>query len=675
MSGREDMNTTLEQPALAFSSVATFTEALLTSEGGDSLAEALGVIGEQLAAHSIHMWSLQASSGDTLERVSSWPTDVEDTAPTCISVSVLPSEIEARLRLGDAVEMPNDMRTRHTMNQQDELGLCWAPMMSKGDLTGVLCARRERSRGVWTEAELSLMRATASVISTWTQRMEEAKEALERAGELGQILTHIEEAVFKTDASGQITYLNNSWERLLDLEPSACVGHSLVEYVDPLDHSGLVSRFLPLLREEVTFCRMKLRLLNSSKAQRWVELFARRIYSEDGVFLGATGTLRDFSEERWEQKLRREHARDEGMRGFASKLSHELNNILQVTLVSLELARGDLEAIIGEAPLKDDPLVDVHAGLERVRQVSAELNAFAQGSHTNALVGMSRAIDSAVERARALAPTAKVEVELPGMLWRGKGDERQIALALEHLVLNAMESSSDPQVNVSALNVNVSALDVGVTEHGMLPGDYACVLVRDDGHGMSSNTLERAWEPFETFKPGRRGMGLSVARAVASSHNGALIMRTTPGLGTSAAFYIPRHPESSVAGSPSPFYKRSGKKILLADDEPRVRTTLSKALRREGYDVTSVEDGATALAKLAGDDSYDLAIFDYIMPGLHGLPMLELVRARYEDLPILVCTGDRLGAQSVTRAFHDVPVLLKPYSVSQIKALLMELLS
>ena len=143
--------------------------------------------------------------------------------------SVLPSEIEARLRLGDAVEMPNDMRTRHTMNQQDELGLCWAPMMSKGDLTGVLCARRERSRGVWTEAELSLMRATASVISTWTQRMEEAKEALERAGELGQILTHIEEAVFKTDASGQITYLNNSWERLLDLEPSACVGHSLVD--------------------------------------------------------------------------------------------------------------------------------------------------------------------------------------------------------------------------------------------------------------------------------------------------------------------------------------------------------------------------------------------------------------------------------------------------------------
>jgi signal transduction histidine kinase len=663
---------TMERPALAFSSVASFTEALLTSgRDGDGLRDALAVIARQLSARSMHVWSLD--EGEQLNRVMSWPSLDEDGAPTCLPMMSLPSAVERTLRRGEAVEVPLDPRMRAMMNQPSDLSMSWAPMLVGERLTGVLCARRDASLGEWNDQELALMRATASVLSTWLERARREREARERAGELDRILESVEQVVFKTDATGVLTYLNAAWGRLLEHPIERSVGRSFMEYVDPVDHGVVVSRLLPLLREEVTFCRIKLTMLTSTKAPRLVELFARRLYSETGAFLGITGTLRDHSEERWEQHFKRERAREEGMRRFASRLSHELNNILQVTLVAVDMTREDM-ARAGAPGLEDDPLADVRAGLERVQKVSAELNAFAQGSHASGRVELGGVVVEAATRVGSRATRATIDVDVSSALWAGKGDAYQLRLAIEHLISNAAESSSSPRVQVTALNTTVEALDVAVTEHGLLPGDYTCVMVRDDGDGMSQDLLARAREPFETLKPGRRGMGLSVAYAVASSHRGALVVKSTPGRGTSVMFYIPRHPEltTTTPATPAPVGRRP--RLLLADDEPRVRRTLSKALRRKGYDVTDVEDGPSALEALADPSAdFDAAIMDYIMPGLHGIPLLERLRAQNPELPILVCTGDRLGAHAIAQNFDDIPVLLKPYTIAQISALLEEL--
>ncbi len=114
-------------------------------------------------------------------------------------------------------------------------------------------------------------------------------------------------------------------------------------------------------------------------------------------------------------------------------------------------------------------------------------------------------------------------------------------------------------------------------------------------------------------------------------------------------------------------------RILLADDEPDLAESVSYALRREGFEVESVEDGEKALAAARGS-RFDVAVLDVMMPKLSGLEVCRALRAE-SDLPIIMLTardaevdrvlGLELGADDY---------LTKPFSlaelVSRVRALL-----
>ncbi|HEY7691588.1 MAG TPA: response regulator transcription factor [Gaiellaceae bacterium] len=114
-------------------------------------------------------------------------------------------------------------------------------------------------------------------------------------------------------------------------------------------------------------------------------------------------------------------------------------------------------------------------------------------------------------------------------------------------------------------------------------------------------------------------------------------------------------------------------RVLLADDEPDLSASVCYALRREGFEVESVEDGERALAA-ARESRYDVAVLDVMMPKLSGLEVCRALRAE-SDLPIIMLTardaevdrvlGLELGADDY---------LTKPFSlaelVSRVRALL-----
>lgn len=79
-------------------------------------------------------------------------------------------------------------------------------------------------------------------------------------------------------------------------------------------------------------------------------------------------------------------------------------------------------------------------------------------------------------------------------------------------------------------------------------------------------------------------------------------------------------------------------KILLVEDEPRLRRALAKGLAQEKYTVEACGNGSTA-ASLAKNNSYDLMIFDRMMPGMDGLALTKFVRAHAIKTPILILTA------------------------------------
>ena len=99
-----------------------------------------------------------------------------------------------------------------------------------------------------------------------------------------------------------------------------------------------------------------------------------------------------------------------------------------------------------------------------------------------------------------------------------------------------------------------------------------------------------------------------------------------------------------AAGAREPRRRRAGMMaamphhVLLADDDRAIRESLVRALDLEGYRVTEVADGVSALAT-ARRDEFDVLILDVMMPGVDGLGVCRVLRAEGDPTPILMLTA------------------------------------
>jgi DNA-binding response OmpR family regulator len=111
-----------------------------------------------------------------------------------------------------------------------------------------------------------------------------------------------------------------------------------------------------------------------------------------------------------------------------------------------------------------------------------------------------------------------------------------------------------------------------------------------------------------------------------------------------------------------------GTRILIVEDEPRVRAFLARAFEAEGFPVDVVQDGQTGLAR-ALKGTYELVILDLLLPGRTGLEVLRELHARRSDLPVMIISA--LGDLSTKlRSFElgAVDYVTKPFSLDELLA-------
>ncbi|UOQ85913.1 response regulator transcription factor [Gracilibacillus salinarum] len=116
-----------------------------------------------------------------------------------------------------------------------------------------------------------------------------------------------------------------------------------------------------------------------------------------------------------------------------------------------------------------------------------------------------------------------------------------------------------------------------------------------------------------------------------------------------------------------------GNRILVVDDEERIRRLLKMYLEREGYEIEEAEDGEQAL-KLALSNDYDVILLDLMMPGKDGLEVCKEIRL-HKATPVMMLTakGEELNRIHGFEAGTD-DYIVKPFSprevVLRVKALL-----
>ncbi len=109
-------------------------------------------------------------------------------------------------------------------------------------------------------------------------------------------------------------------------------------------------------------------------------------------------------------------------------------------------------------------------------------------------------------------------------------------------------------------------------------------------------------------------------------------------------------------------------RILVADDEPNIRTTIHDVLHKYRADVTVAENGGEA-CRLLDQKEFDLVLSDIRMPDKNGYEVFAAARAKSVTLPVILMTGFGYDPNHcIVRASQEglQAVLFKPFKVGQL---------
>jgi len=229
---------------------------------------------------------------------------------------------------------------------------------------------------------------------------------------------------------------------------------------------------------------------------------------------------------------------------------------------------------------------------------------------------------------------------------RDKGGELTIALAQEHLDIEAADKFSD-------LN----------------PGFYLKLTVSDTGHGIDNETMKNIFEPYYTTKgPGEgTGMGLAVVHGIVRSYGGDIRVESQPGRGATFHVLLPAAESEATPPVERPVKLSKGtERILLVDDEKAAVDAVQAMLGRLGYKVTGRTSSVEALEVFRHRaEDFDLVITDMTMPNISGDELSRELMSIRPDIPIILCTGfsekmdEKKAMHMGIRAFVMKPIVMR----------------
>jgi CheY-like chemotaxis protein len=319
---------------------------------------------------------------------------------------------------------------------------------------------------------------------------------------------------------------------------------------------------------------------------------------------------------------------------------------------------------------------------DRGAELTARLLAFArkqplQPTNTDANATVT-------EVAKLLRPTLGENIDIEWKLeknaWPALVDHAQLVTALLNLAVNARDAMPDGgKLTLETGNVYLDEM-YAKAHSEVTAGPYVLFAVSDTGSGIPPDIREKIFEPFFTTKGVGQGtgLGLSMVFGFVKQSGGHIKLYTETGQGTTFKIYLPRADsaadtnEKPVASQPA-----TGKEIILVvEDDPTVRASVTTQLRSLGYKTITANNAAEALALIDGGAEFDLLFTDLIMPGLmNGSQLAKEAAKRRAPLKVLFTSG--YTENSVIhhgRLEPGVALLAKPYRTADLARMIREIL-
>jgi PAS domain S-box-containing protein len=350
----------------------------------------------------------------------------------------------------------------------------------------------------------------------------------------------------------------------------------------------------------------------------------------------------DLTEQRRLEQQIRQAQKMEALGTMAGGIAHDFNNLLAAVIGFTELLQEDLP--VGNPGHRWAARV-LEAGL-RGRELVKHMLTFSRRAELEKKpLRMSGIVKESVKLLRASVPTTiSISVNVRSESGFILADAVQIQQVLINLCTNAAHAM---QEKGGALDIELSDFSVGPrdgTVHGIEPGLYIKLMVRDTGIGIPAHVKNRIFDPFFTTKGVGvgTGLGLSVVMGIVKQSGGYITVESEPGKGSAFVVYFPKvtdGPIVKIKGTKKTLPTGS-ERILFVDDEEALLEIGEQLLTKFGYEVTCQSSGKAALALVKdGPSHFDLVITDQTMPGMTGVELAKAILAIRPDMPVILCTG------------------------------------
>ncbi len=536
-------------------------------------------------------------------------------------------------------------------------GVLLIGLLITGSIGWALASANLRTRLVAREVEVrtrelsDLNRSYAAEI----QQRRQVEEVLARERNLLRtLLDTLPEQIYVKDTAGRFLLTNEPNRVLLQLRSTEeAVGKTVFDLIaaEYAVHYDADDRHV---------IRTGQAILNREEAGRFADgrervLLTSKLPLRDGAgqIIGLVGVTRDITEEKRagqekEQLTRRlqETQKLESLGVLAGGIAHDFNNILTSVLGYASLARLDLAGL----PSAASHLEQIEQAALRAAELCKQMLAYSgRGHFVVQQVNLTRLVEEALPLLQvSISKRVTLRHDLEGDLPAVIADVTQLRQIIMNLVINAAdaigERSGGVHVATGVMQADRAYLDQTYLSPAIEPGTYVYLEVRDNGCGMTPETMARIFEPFFSTKFTGRGLGLAAVLGIVRGHGGAIRVDSEPDRGTTFRLLLPAAlgralPAATPSAPPAPSWRGQGT-ILVVDDEENVRAVTARILEALGFTAVLAVDGEDALNIIARRSGTFVAVLlDLTMPRMDGAEAFARLQRFRPGLPVLLMSG------------------------------------
>ncbi|HTB19138.1 MAG TPA: response regulator [Bryobacteraceae bacterium] len=411
----------------------------------------------------------------------------------------------------------------------------------------------------------------------------------------------------------------------------------------------------------------------------WLREYARILPAGEGQPRYMIGVAVDVSERRMLEDQLVQAERVEAVSRLASRMAHDLNNMLMIlTGYSEEL----LTSLPAGSTLRAD-VQEILAATDRMSGLTSQLLSFARRqSGAAAEMDLESTLGRFGPRLSALLGThVGLELHISGEPNRVRADFAQLEQVMTAIIERARQAMhAGEKILVETSRIDVTE-DLRRQNAPLLPGSYAVISIVAPGPPLDAEARAAL---FECSLPGKEPWDdvaaiLSRAYGIVRQWGGDISVSNAPRSATEFRVFLPRFEapdgEASVdpvvilepvAAVPEPAAPLAT--ILVVEDEAGIRALVRKILRRQGYEVLEAANGQDALALCREHGQrVELLITDVLMPQMGGRELVERLQTQGHDMKVLYVSG---YTDDATVYSGDLPAgtafLQKPFTLGSL---------